>query len=46
MNAIAEMIAYSNHLEQECVANSIRFFDTSENFLDVLDEVYSYLKGK
>lgn len=43
---INNMIEYSKDIKKACKKYGLRFFDTSENFIQVLDDVIEYLLGK
>ena len=43
---ISNMIAYSQRIKRSCKKHDIRYFDTSENFMQVLDDAIAYLLGK
>jgi hypothetical protein len=45
LTIIQREIAFSEFLQEECARVDIRYFDTSQNFLGVLDEVAAYLKS-
>ncbi|MEO1054762.1 MAG: hypothetical protein AAFX87_29285 [Bacteroidota bacterium] len=40
---ISNMIAYSKRIEESCHQYGIRYFDTSKNFTQVLNDVVAYL---
>lgn len=42
---IQSMVDFSKYLEEECRQYSLPYFDTSENFLESVDQVYQYLVG-
>ena len=43
---ISNMIEYSKRIEKSCKKYGIRYFDTSKNFTQVLDETIEYLLEK
>jgi len=43
---ISNMIDYSKGIEKACRKYGLRYFDTSKNFNQVLDDVIKYLLGK
>jgi hypothetical protein len=43
LNIITSMIGFSQYLMDECNTYNLRYFDTSHNFLQVLDQVVAYI---
>jgi hypothetical protein len=43
LNVITEMIIFSQYLKDECAVYGLRYFDTSENFEQVLDAVMAFI---
>jgi len=44
LTIIVREIAFSQYLQAECVRYHLRYFDTSRNFMQVLDEVAAYVR--
>ena len=45
LDIIDREIAFSQYLQAECVKYHFRYFDTSQHFMKVLDEVAAYVRG-
>ena len=45
LTIIVREIAFSEYVQAECTRYHFRYFDTSHNFMQVLDEVATYLRG-
>jgi 2-phosphoglycerate kinase len=43
INHINNMVKYSIKIKEECITNKIKYFDTSYNFTDTIDEAVRYL---
>ena len=46
LNIIAKMIAFSRYLMEECATHHLRYFDTSQHFVQTLDEVIAYIRAE
>jgi len=45
LTIIEREIAFSRYVQAECVRYNFRYFDMSDNFMPLLDEVVAYLRG-
>ena len=45
LDIIDREIAFSQYVQAECVRYHFRYFDTSQHFMQVLDEVAAYVRG-
>jgi hypothetical protein len=45
LDIIMREIVFSRYVHAECRAHHFRYFDTSRDFMDVLDEVMAYIRG-
>jgi hypothetical protein len=43
LNIITRMIEFSRYLMDECKTYNLRYFDTSHNFVQTLDQVVAYI---
>ncbi|MCA9919129.1 MAG: hypothetical protein KC445_14310 [Anaerolineales bacterium] len=46
LNIIKREIDFSQYVQAECVKHHIRYFDSSNHFMDVLDSVFRFIKGE
>ena len=46
LNIVTRMIAFSQYLMDECARYNLRYFDTSHNFVQTLDQVVAYLRAE
>jgi hypothetical protein len=46
LNIITREIAFSQYLMAECATYHLRYFDTSDNFLQTLDQVIAYIRSE
>ena len=43
LHILTQMIEFSHYLREECAAYDLRYFDTSNHFVETLDRVVAYL---
>jgi hypothetical protein len=43
LKIITEMLEFSHYLKEECARHHLRYFDTSEHFMETLEGVVAYL---
>jgi hypothetical protein len=43
LKIINRMLEFSHYLQEECATYQLRYFDTSQNFLETLNDVFAYL---